>query len=108
MWARWVAILDGILTPTPSEPAHVPTIKMSYQKIKSFSGQNGEWHQWKGITQCTFEGSGYEKVLTDRAYANRFAQYNRIVCAMLNIATSEGEAHHLVNSMEDTHDGHQE
>ena len=55
-----------------------------------------DWQRWKSRTQCAFDGSGYEKILTDPVYAVMHPRANKIVYAQLSVATVSGTAHHLV------------
>ena len=79
---------------------------MEAQHVTSFSGTNEEWRKWKNKTACAFEGSGYDRILGDRAFANNHPKMNKIVYSQLAAATIDGTAHHIVAQMSDTKDGH--
>eukprot|EP00957_Ditylum_brightwellii_P074824 5686481-Ditylum_brightwellii.AAC.1 len=42
-----------------------------------FSGKVEDWQKWKNCTWCAFDGSGYERVLSDWEYADRMRNQNR-------------------------------
>ena len=79
---------------------------MEAQRVTTFSGTNEEWHKWKNKTACAFEGSRYDRILGDRAFANNHPKMNKIVYSQLAAATIDGTAHHIVAQMSDTKDGH--
>ena len=82
------------------------SLKLEAQRVTSFSGTNEEWRKWKNKTACAFEGSGYDRILGDRAFANNHPKMNKIVYSQLAAATIDGTAHHIVAQMSDTKDGH--
>eukprot|EP00957_Ditylum_brightwellii_P017717 1334840-Ditylum_brightwellii.AAC.1 len=65
-----------------------------------------DWRSWKNRTQCALEGSGFKMVLTNREYASRNPQLNRIVYSQLFVTTSGGTAYHIVKQHEDGKDSH--
>eukprot|EP00957_Ditylum_brightwellii_P116896 8917111-Ditylum_brightwellii.AAC.1 len=71
-------------------------LKLESQKIVELLGKNEEWQMWKPHMQCTFDVSGYERVLLDREYVVRRQDLNRIVYLQLSIALAGGTAHHLI------------
>ena len=82
------------------------SLKLEAQRVTLFSGTNEEWRKWKNKTACAFEGSGYDKVLTDRSFANKHPKMNKIVYSQLAAATIDGTAHHIVAQLDDDKDGH--
>ena len=80
-------------------------LKLEAQKVKDFSGNFSEWPKWKSWTECAFDGSGYELILSDAEYAARHERMNKIVYSQLSAATVDGNAHHLVKAYEDEKDG---
>ena len=81
-------------------------LKLEAQKINEFSGSSSEWPKWRNRTECALDGSGYEDVLENRAYASKNQEYNRVVYGQLSVATVDGTAHHLVKKYSKTKDGH--
>ena len=45
------------------------SLKLEAQKVTPFSRNFADWARWRSCTQCTFDGSGYEKNLNDEKYA---------------------------------------
>ena len=50
-------------------------------------GEMDGWQEWKYRTEFTFNGSGYEWVLTDATYSGQNTQMNRVVYYKLLVAT---------------------
>jgi hypothetical protein len=71
-------------------------LTLKAQRVKEFTGHFDSWQKWKSRTECAFDGSGYEKVLSDEIYAETNEQMNQGVYAQLYVATVDGTAHHLV------------
>ena len=44
------------------------SLKLEAQKVTAFSGNFADWAQRKSQTQCSFDSSGYKKVLMDKEY----------------------------------------
>jgi hypothetical protein len=82
------------------------SLKLEAQRIKEFSGSYEEWPKWKSRTICAFDGSGYERILSDRQYATTHLRMNKIVFSQLAVATVDGTAHHLIKEHEENKDGH--
>eukprot|EP00957_Ditylum_brightwellii_P200647 15295812-Ditylum_brightwellii.AAC.1 len=53
-------------------------LKLELQRIVDFNGKVEDWQKWKNRTQCAFNGSGFERILSDREYANRMRNQNRV------------------------------
>ena len=81
-------------------------LKLEAQKVKEFIGAFEDWSKWKSRTECAFDGSGYELVLTDRIFANENPRMNRVVYSQLAAATIDGILHHLIKQHEVNKDGH--
>ena len=81
-------------------------LKLEAQKINEFTGSSSDWPKWRNRTECALDGSGYEDVLEDCAYASKNQEYNRVVYGQLSVATVDGTAHHLVKRYSKTKDGH--
>jgi hypothetical protein len=84
----------------------VTSLKLEAQKISEFNGDFEQWPKWKSRTECAFNGSGYNKVLTSMEFAKANPKMNTIVYSQLTVATVDGNAHHLVKQHEDERDGH--
>ena len=90
---------DYVITTSPTN------LKLEAQKIKEFPGHYEQWPKWKSRTECAFDGSGYEKVLTSKHFAAKYEKMNRVVYSQLAVATVDGTAHHLVKQFEHIKDG---
>eukprot|EP00957_Ditylum_brightwellii_P027975 2113395-Ditylum_brightwellii.AAC.1 len=75
-------------------------------RIVDFSGNVEDWQKWKCCTQCAFDGSGYEKVLSNREHADRMRNQNRVVFSQMSVATLGGTPYHLVKQHDKDKDGH--
>ena len=81
-------------------------LKLEAQKVNKFTGAFEVWSKWKSRTECAFDGSGYELVLTDREFADENPRMNRVVYSQLAAATIDGISHHLIKQHEVNKDGH--
>jgi hypothetical protein len=75
------------------------SLKLEAQRVKE-TGYFDSWQKWKSRTKCAFDGSGYEKVISNKLYAETNEHMNRVVCAQLYVAMVDGTAHHLVQQHE--------
>ena len=80
-------------------------LKLDSQKVTEFLGRMEDWQRWKSRTTCAFDGSGYERILTDPVYAVLNPRANKIVYSQLSVATVSGTAHHLVKQFETSKNG---
>jgi hypothetical protein len=97
------------LLQTPTNAVEVrgkTNLKLDAQKIKDFSGGHKDWAKWKSRAQCTFSGSGYERVLEDDVYAAANERLDKVVYSHLAAATVEAVAYHLMSKHEDTKNGY--
>ena len=69
-------------------------------------GKMDQWERCKSRTECAFNVSGYEQVLTDATDAGQNTQMNRVVYSQLAVATVGGTAHRLVKQHEDDNNGY--
>lgn len=83
----------------------ITSLKLEAQKINEFSGEFDHWPKWKSRTECAFNGSGYDKILTDELFAKANPKMNAIVYSQLAVATVDGNCHHLIKRYEETRDG---
>jgi hypothetical protein len=74
----------------------VSNLKLEAAKINEFLGRIEDFQAWKIRTECAFDGSGFERILTDRTFAKSNPRMNRIVFSQLSVATANGDAFHLV------------
>ncbi len=88
------------------EDKGVTSLKLEAQKVNEFNGDYDTWPKWKSRTECAFNGSGYEKILSDAKFSEQNPKMNAIVYSQVAVATVEGNVHHLVKQFEDTRDGH--
>eukprot|EP00957_Ditylum_brightwellii_P189827 14451530-Ditylum_brightwellii.AAC.1 len=54
-------------------------LKLESQRIVDFSGKDEDWQKLKNCTQCAFDGSCYEKVLSNQEHTDRMRNQNRVV-----------------------------
>lgn len=83
----------------------VSNLKLEAAKITEFLGRVEDFQAWKIRTECAFDGSGFERILTDMVFAKENPRMNRIVFSQLSVATASGEAFHLVLKHNEEKDG---
>ena len=78
------------------------SLKLEAQKISNFNGDLNQWPKWKSRTQCAFDGSGFEKVLSNRIYSKQHPRMNKVVFSQLSVVMVNGNTHHLINKYVET------
>jgi hypothetical protein len=91
---------------TPERYEDTARLKLQSHQLKAFSGRSQEFPKWRSHTECVFNGTGYERILTDDTYAKSHPLKNALVFSQLSIALCDGDASHLVDQHKHTHDGH--
>ena len=71
-------------------------LKLEYHKIVEFMEEMNEWQRWKSRTECAFNGSLYERVLTDAIYDHHNTHTSWVVYSNMAVETTGGTAHHLI------------
>ena len=61
---------------------------------------------WKSRTECAFNGSGYEQILSSKEYAESHQMKNQIVYSQLAVALVDGTAYHIVKKHDEKKHGH--
>jgi hypothetical protein len=82
-------------------------LKLQSHQVKPFSGRSAEFPKWRSHTECVFNGTGYEQVLSNATYAISHPLKNALVFSQLSIALCDGDASHLVDQHRNTQNGHQ-
>ena len=95
----------GIYQSKDNEAQKRSNVKLQAQSITGFDGSAIKWHTWKKKTRAAIGTAGLLKILDDEEYANRNSADNETVFHLLQVATSDGNAAHLVDKYEDTSDG---
>eukprot|EP00957_Ditylum_brightwellii_P063986 4854104-Ditylum_brightwellii.AAC.1 len=81
-------------------------LQLEFQRIVDVSGKVENWQKWKNRTQCAFDGSGYERILSNQEYADRMRNQNRMVFSQLSVATSGGISYHLMKQHGEDKEGY--
>ena len=81
-------------------------VKLQAQQISMFNGDAIKWRSWKKRTRAAIGTAGMLEILDSADYANRNSIDNETVFHLLQVATADGNAAHLVDSFEDQKDGH--
>ena len=80
-------------------------VKLQAQQVSVFNGNALKWHAWKKKTRAAIGTAGMLKILDEQIYANRNIVDNETVFHLLQVATADGNAAHLVDKHEDERDG---
>ena len=95
----------GIYQSKDNEALKRSNVKLQAQSITGFDGNAVKWHTWKKKTRAAIGTAGLLKILDDEDFANRNSVDNETVFHLLQVATSDGNAAHLVDKHEETSDG---
>lgn len=80
-------------------------VKLQAQQVSVYNGNALKWHAWKKKTRAAIGTAGMLKILDEEAYAIRNTVDNETVFHLLQVATADGNAAHLVDKHEDDRDG---
>lgn len=81
------------------------SVKLQAQSMPIFNGDTHKWQTWKKRARATIGSAGYLDVLDKDNYAERNRMKNETVFHLLQNATVEGHAAHLVDQFEPERDG---
>ena len=94
----------GIYQSKDNEALKKSNVKLQAQLITGFDSNAVKWHTWKKKTRAAIGTAGLLKILDDEDYANRNSVDNETIFHLLQVATSDGNAAHLVDKYEETLD----
>ena len=80
-------------------------VKLQAQHVSSFDGNSLKWHSWNKKMKAAVGTAGMLKVLEDEDYSKRNTIDNETVFHLLQVATADGNAAHLVDMYEENKDG---
>ena len=81
-------------------------VKLQAQKISDFNGNELKWKSWKKKTRAAIGSAGLLDILDNAEIAESNLIDNETVFHILQVATADGNASHLVDSHEDSKNGH--
>ena len=81
-------------------------VKLQAQQVSSFNGKAIKWRSWKKRTRAAIGTAGMLEILDSADYAEKHHIDNETVFHLLQVATADGNAAHLVDAFEDSKDGH--
>ena len=97
--------MGSIFSSTSNEAQKRSNVKLQAQQVPIFNGNPLMWHTWKKKTRAAVGTAGMLSILDDETYANRNPVDNETIYHLLQVATSDGNAAHLVDKFEDQKDG---
>ena len=80
-------------------------VKLQAQQVSAFNGNALKWHTWKKKSRAAIGTAGMLNILDSSSYARKNKIDNETVFHLLQVATADGTAAHLVDKLEDTRDG---
>ena len=80
-------------------------VKLQAQNVADFNGSALKWHTWKKKTRAVIGTAGMLRVIDSREYSKKNPVDNETVFHLLQVATSDGNAAHLVDKFEEERDG---
>ena len=95
----------GIYQSKDNEALKRSNVKLQAQTITPFNRSTVKWHTWKKKTRAAIKTAGILKILDEEDYANRNSADNETVFHLLQVATSDGNAAHLVDKYEESSNG---
>ena len=80
-------------------------VKLQAQHVSAFNGEPIKWRSWKKRTMAAIGNAGMLKILDNPSYAKKNVIDNETVFHLLQVATTDGSAAHLVDGHEANKDG---
>ena len=81
-------------------------VKLQAQQVAAYDGSSIKWHSWNKKMKAAVGTAGMLRVLEDKKYAESHQIDNETVFHLLQVATADGNAAHLVDMYEDEKDGY--
>jgi len=97
--------MGTVFSSTSNEAQKRSNVKLQAQQVPIFNGNPLMWHTWKKKTRAAVGTAGMLSILDDEEYAERNPVDNETIYHLLQVATSDGNAAHLVDKYEDEKDG---
>ena len=91
---------------TSNEDLKRSHVKLQAQQVPAFNGNAIKWQSWKRRARAAIGVAGMLDVLDDATYAKNHRIDNETIFHLFQVATSEGNASHLVDMHETTKDGY--
>ena len=80
-------------------------VKLQAQQVSAFSGNAIKWHVWKKKSRAAIGTAGMLRILDSGAYSSRNKIDNETIFHLLQVATADGTAAHLIDKFEDERNG---
>ena len=81
-------------------------VKLQAQQVSTFNGNAIKWRTWKKRTRAAIGTAGMLQILDSADYSTKNRIDNETVFHLLQVATADGNAAHLVDAHEEKKDGH--
>ena len=81
-------------------------VKLQAQQIVAYDGNSLKWHSWHKKMKAALGTAGMLKVLESEQHAKSHSVDNETIFHLLQVATADGNAAHLVDMYEDEKNGH--
>ena len=95
----------GIYQSRDNEALKRSNVKLQAQSVSAFDGNPLKWHIWKKKTRAAIGTAGLLRILDEENFATRNGADNETVFHLLQVATSDGTATHLVDKFEEQRNG---
>ena len=89
-----------------NENLKISNLKLQTQQIVAYDGDSLKWHSWNKKMKAAVGTARLLKILEDAKYARCNLVDNETVFHLLQVATADGRAAHLVDMFESVKDGH--
>ena len=95
-----------LLSTTNNSELKKSHVKLQAQQVSAFNGNAIKWRSWKKKTRAAIGTAGMLDVLDSADYATKHKIDNETVFHILQVATADGNAAHLVDVFEADKNGH--
>ena len=81
-------------------------VKLQAQHVSAYDGSSIKWHSWNKKMKAAVGTAGMLRVLEEESYARSHPIDNETVFHLLQVATADGHAAHLVDAYKEMKDGY--
>ena len=96
----------GNFNSTQNELLKRSNVKLQAQQVVAYDGSSIKWHSWNKKMKAAVGTAGMLRVIQDEEYAKSHPVDNETIYHLLQVATADGHAAHLVDMHENDKDGY--
>ena len=96
----------GSFNSTQNEFSKRSNVKLQAQQMVAYDGSSIKWHSWNKKMKAAIGAAGMLRIIEDKKYAESNPVDSETIFHLLQVATADGQAAHLVDMHENNKDGY--